>query len=154
MSNSKKIYHSCTAIIPRWMIFKKLFSNFSSILSIKRLKFEKFIRQIMVTITNPSIFIDKWFLKIRHTTSVIQRRKFQSVNVLLCLESFVNLFVNQSEREKICYLNADDFLLDHSISIFNQRFLLDDCDSHTRHFYESKYSSLNAMYSNEKNLSC
>lgn len=116
---------------------ERFFVNPRSISLIIPLNYEKFIKQIMDTITKQSIFIDKSFQKIRTITSVIHRHIHpHSFCFLFWLESFVNLFVNQSECEKICYLKADDFHLNHRITIFNQVFLLYDCDSFTRDFYE------------------
>ncbi|CAF1247901.1 unnamed protein product [Adineta steineri] len=50
------------------------------------------------------------------------------------IKSFVNLFLDQREQNKINYLKANDFILGEHITIFNRVFFLYDCDKFTRDF--------------------
>ncbi len=58
------------------------------------------------------------------------------------LESFVNLFINKREHDKICYLKPEDFALGHRITIFNQIFFLYDCDTYTKSFYQQNFNQI------------
>ncbi|CAF0958253.1 unnamed protein product [Rotaria sordida] len=55
------------------------------------------------------------------------------------IKSFVNLFINKREQEKICYLKPEDFALGRHITIFNRRFFLYDCDIFTKSFYHQNF---------------
>ena len=55
------------------------------------------------------------------------------------LESFVNLFINKREQEKICYLQPKDFVPGRHVTIFNRNFFLYDCDSSTKNFYHQNF---------------
>ncbi|UJR36685.1 hypothetical protein I4U23_029402 [Adineta vaga] len=50
------------------------------------------------------------------------------------IRSFVNLFLDKCEQDKICYLTSKDFILGQQITIFNRTFFLYDCDTFTRTF--------------------
>ncbi|CAF2231585.1 unnamed protein product [Rotaria magnacalcarata] len=58
------------------------------------------------------------------------------------IQSFVNLFINKHEQEKICYFTLEDFAIGRHVTIFNRIFFLYDCDTFTKSFYHQHFGQI------------
>ena len=115
----------------------------SSIQSIRQLIFASFAMLMMGMTPRRLIFIGRKYRKTPFMPSVMT--SFSSllhllfISILNKLDSFVNLFISKSERDRINYLNIEDFLRGGHMTIFHRRFFLYDCDECTKTYLREKF---------------